>query len=76
MYLPARLISFDIFTAALDRDSRARTKTTPSRLHAIQTSRSVHRKWKQSAWNDNTLSNIVPLSLKQLLIFSQKNLQL
>ena len=57
MYLPARLIllprgttmadkwyplSLDIFTAAVDRDGRARTKKTPSRLLAIKTSRSTY----------------------------------
>ena len=74
MYLPARLISvpwgttkadkryrfpLDLFTAAVDLDGWARTKKTPSRLLPIQTSRSVHPRWKQSAFNDNTLSNIV-----------------
>ena len=59
MYLPVRLISapwgttktdkcyrlsFDLFTAAVDRDGRPRTKKTSGRLLAIQTFRSVHRK--------------------------------
>ena len=57
MYLPARLIllprgttmadkwyplSLDIFTAAVDRDGRARTKKTPSRFLPIKTSRSTY----------------------------------
>ena len=73
MYLPPRLISvpsgtsnadkcycfsFNLFTAAVDGDGRARKKKTPSRLFAIQTSRSVHRRWKQSALKKNTLSKI------------------
>lgn len=35
-------LSLDIFTAAVDRDGRARTKKTPSRLLAIKTSRSTY----------------------------------
>ena len=61
--LPARLISvlwgttkadkyfrlsFDLFPASVDRDGRARSKKTPSRSLAIQTSRSVHQRWKQA----------------------------
>ena len=55
MYLPARLISvpwgttdkcyrfsFDLFTAAVDRDSRACTKKTPRRFLPIETSRSTY----------------------------------
>ena len=68
MYLPATLISapwrttkadkcyrlsFDLFTAAVDRDGRPRT------------SRSAHWRRKQSAINDYTLSHIVPLSIKK-----------
>ena len=64
MYLPVRLIlapwrttkvnkwhrlSFDLLTAAVDRDDRARTKKIPSCLLPIKMSRSVHRRWKQSA---------------------------
>ena len=91
MYLPVWLISvpwgtnkagkcylwsFDLFTAAVDRAGLARTKKTLSRLLAIQTSRSVDQKGKQSALNDITLSDIVPLSLKQGIIFTPKIVQL
>ena len=87
MSLPVRLISvpwgtnkagkcyrwsFDLFTAAVDRAGLARTKKTLSRFLAIQTSRSVHQRGKQSALNDITLSDIVPLSLKQGIIFTPK----
>ena len=90
-YLPVRLISvpwgttkadkcyrwsFDPFTAAVDRAGLARTKKTLGRLLAIQTSRSVHQRGKQSALNDITLSDIVPLSLKQGIIFTPKIVQL
>ena len=68
--------SFDLFTAAVDRAGLARTKKTLSRFLAIQTSRSVHQRGKQSALNDITLSDIVPLSLKQGIIFTPKIEQL
>ena len=35
-------LSLDIFTAAVDRDGRARTKKTPSRFLPIKTSRSTY----------------------------------
>ena len=84
MSLPVRLISvlsisiwsFDLFTAAVDRAGLARTKKTLSLLLAIQTSRSVHQRRKKSALNDITLSDIVPLSLKQGIIFTPKIVQL
>ena len=91
MSLPVRLISvpwgtnkagkcyrwsFDLVTAAVDRAGLARTKKTLSLLLAIQTSRSVHQRGKQSALNDITLSDIVPLSLKQGIIFTPKIVQL
>ena len=87
MSLPVRLISvpwgttkadkcyrwsFGLFTAAVNRAGLARTKKTLSLLLAIQTSRSVHQRRKQSALNDITLSDIVPLSLKQGIIFTPK----
>ena len=91
VYVPVRLISvpwgtnragkcyrwsFDLFTAAVDRAGLTRTKKTLSRLLAIQTSRSVDQRGKQSALNDITLSDIVPLSLKQGIIFTPKIVQL
>ena len=60
----------------MDRAGLARTKKTLSLLLAIQTSRSVHQRGKQSALNDITLSDIVPLSLKQGIIFTPKIVQL
>ena len=60
----------------MNRAGLARTKKTLSLLLAIQTSRSVHQRRKQSALNDITLSDIVPLSLKQGIIFTPKIVQL
>ena len=60
----------------MDRAGLARTKKTLSRFLAIQTSRSVHQRGKQSALNDITLPDIVPLSLKQGIIFTPKIEQL
>ena len=91
MSLPVRLISvpwgttkadkcyrwsFGLFTAAVNRAGLARTKTTLSLLLAIETFRSVHQREKQGALNDITLSDIVPLSLKQGIIFTPKIVQL
>ena len=91
MNLPAKLISvpwgttkadiwyglsFDLSTATVDRDGPTGTKRTPNRLLVIQTSRSVHRRWKQSVLNHPTLSNIGRFSLKQRIIFTPKILQL
>ena len=73
MYLPARLISvpwgttdkcyrfsFDLFTAAVDRDSRACTKKTPRRFLPIETSRSTYTEVKTKRnIKDYTLTNIV-----------------
>ena len=60
----------------MDRAGLARTKKTLSRFLAVQTPRSVHQRGKQSALNDITLSDIVPLSLKQGIIFTPKIEQL
>ena len=91
MNLPAKLISvpwgttkadiwyglsFDLSTATVDRDGPTGTKRTPNRLLVIQTSRSVHRRWKQSLINHPTLSTIGRFSLKQKIIFTPKILQL
>ena len=91
MNLPAKLISvpwgttkadiwyglsFDLSTATVDRDGSTGTKRTPYRLLVIQTSRSLHRRWKQSVLNHPTLSNIGRFSLKQRIIFTPKILQL
>ena len=87
MSLPVRLISvpwgttkadkcyrwsFNLFTAAVNCAGLAQSKKTLSLLLAIQTSRSVHQRRKKSALNDITLSDIVPLSLKQGIIFTPK----
>ena len=63
-------LSFDLSTATVDRDGPTGT------MLVIQTSRSVHRRWKQSVLNHPTLCNIGRFSLKQRIIFTPKILQL